>query len=243
LIYFWNFVWFVYALTTICRRVGDNYIYQTDIIPPFFYVMFIVNNIVVVAWLFLWDRQWLNWALLDIAFTPVTLYICLILSFRGVYNNIAKFEQNGATKDIWFSRIFIQNGMAFFATWVSIATLLNFAIVLTYYWGLDDMQISSSIALGILGFELIAWFLLDHLLLDKFVRYTLTPYIVVTLALGGSFAKNFDLDTNNRNSIMIACLLALAGVLLLAKLVLMFVWAGRNPIKGNVADDVKGTLA
>ncbi|XP_052237688.1 uncharacterized protein LOC127848998 [Dreissena polymorpha] len=242
-IYVWNMIWFVYALTTVCRR-DDNghYIYQLNLLPPVFFISFIINNIVVVTWLFLWDRLYLNWALLVIAFTPLTLYICLFISFRQLYRKLNVLSQAGAKKDIWLTRIFVQNGMAFFATWVSIATLLNFAIVLTYYWSVE-MQVSVSIALGILSFEIIAWFLLDTFAIDKFVRYTVTPYIVVVVALVGSVLKNFDLNVNYRNSIFLVTLLAVVGVLLLLKLVIMFIRAGRRPIRGNVEDDLKGRLA
>ncbi|XP_052803429.1 uncharacterized protein LOC128233673 [Mya arenaria] len=243
IIYVWNAIWFIYAFTTICRRVGSKYIYQLNILPPAFYVVFMLNNVIVTAWLFLWDRLYLNWALLDIAFTPFTLYICLIISFRGLYNNIQRLEENGASKEIWFVRLFLQNGMAFFATWVSIATLLNFAVVLTYYWGVA-MQASSSIVLGILCFEVIVWFILDHFVFDKYVRYTLTPYIVVVVALVGSYLKNYDLDDNYRNSIFIVALLAFSSLVLLLKFVIMFVRARTRPIAGTVSDEVKGgTLA
>lgn len=242
-IYFWNFAWFVYVLTTVCRRNDDgHYIYQMNLLSPLFFVSFIINNCAVVTWLFLWDRQYLNWALLVIAFTPLTLYICLFISFRRLYANLNVLSKAGAVKDIWLTRIFLQNGIAFFATWVSIATLLNFAIVLTYYWSVE-MQVSVSIALGILSFFIISWFLLDIFVIDKFVRYTITPYIVVVVALVGSVQKNFDLDDNYRNSIFLVVLLAVAGVALLLKLVIMLIRACRTPISGNVGDDLKGTLA
>ncbi|KAH3692745.1 uncharacterized protein LOC127863310 [Dreissena polymorpha] len=242
-IYFWNLAWFIYALTTVCRR-DDNghYIYQLNILSPLFFISFIINNCAVVAWLFLWDRQYLNWALLVIAFTPLTLYICLFISFRRLYGKLNYLSKAGAVKDIWLIRIFVHNGLAFFATWVSIATLLNFAIVLTYYWSVE-MQVSVSIALGILSCLIITWFLLDTFAIDKFVRYTVTPYIVVVVALVGSVQKNFDLEDNYRNSMFLAVLLAVAGLLLLLKLVIMFVRACRIPINGNVGDDLKGTLA
>jgi len=242
-IYMWQFIWMIYALTTVCRKDDDGrYIYRLGILPPAFYVMFMVNNIVVVTWLFVWDRQWLNWACLVIVFAPITLYICLIISFKRLYDNLASLRRNGQRKDIWLTRILVQNGLAFFATWVSIATLLNFAIVLTYYWSVD-VFVSSTIALGVLSLDIIVWFTLDTFFLDKYVRYTISPYIVLVVALTGSFTKNFDLDTNRRNSIYIAGLLGVAGVLLLVKLVLVAYRHRKYPITGDMTDDVKGVLA
>lgn len=242
-IYMWQLVWFIYALTTMCRRDNEGrYIYRLGLLPPLFYIVFMINNVVVVTWLFLWDRQWLNWACLDIVFTPITLYICLFISFKMLYDNIALLKSSGAKKDIWLTRILVQNGLAFYATWVSIATLLNFAIVMTYYWSVD-VQVSSSVALGVLSLDIVVWFTLDTFVFDKYVRYTLTPYIVLVIALTGSVMKNFNLDTNERNSIFVAILLAIACLLLVVKLVLV-AWRHRKyPIKGDISDDVKGTLA
>lgn len=48
-------------------------------------------------------------------------------------------------------RIFINNGLAFYATWVTIATHLNFTIALTYEWKLLSAENSSIVALSILS--------------------------------------------------------------------------------------------
>lgn len=242
-IYIYQAVWYIYVLTTICRQNTEGqYLYTLSYMPPALYVVFMINNVVLVAWLVIWDRQWVEWALLDIIFTPFTLYICLILSFKYLYENIAVLCRLGAGKEVWLVRCLVQNGLAFFATWVSIATLLNFAIVLTYIWSVE-MQVSSSIALAILALEIILWFCLDNFLFDKYVRYTLTPYIVVVIALAGSISKNFDLDMNYRNSVFIAVLLGVAGVILMLKLLLVVRRHRKLPIRGNMNDDIKGTLA
>lgn len=242
IIYVYQAVWYLYALTTICRRdKHGQYLYTLSYMPPALYIVFIINNIVIVAWLVLWDRQWIEWALLDIIFTPLTLYICLFLSFKYLYDNIMSLKRGEAGKEIWFVRILVQNGLAFFATWVSIATLLNFAMVLTYTWSVE-MQIASSVALGILTLDIVVWFTLDNFFVDKFVRYTITPYIVLVIALVGSILKNFDLDTNYRNSVFTAVLLGVAGLLLIVKLTIVVVRHRKYPIKGNVNDDVKGTF-
>lgn len=210
--------------------------------PPALYVVFMVNNVVVVAWLVLWDRQWIELALLDIIFAPFTLYICLVLSFKYLYDNIEVLQHRGAGKEVWLVRCLVQNGLAFFATWVSIATLLNFAIVLTYVWSVD-MQLSSSVALAGLMLEILFWFGFDTFVFDKYVRYTVTPYVVLVIALAGSVSKNFDLDTNNRNSVFIAVLLGVAILVFIVKILLVIRRHRKFPIKGNGSDDIKGTLA
>ncbi|XP_053409249.1 uncharacterized protein LOC128559965 [Mercenaria mercenaria] len=242
-IYIYQLVWYVYALTTICRRDNEgNYLYTLSFLPRAFYVVFMANNVVLVVWLVLWDREWVQWALIDIVFAPFTLYVCLFISYKYLYDNIATLRSRGVGKEVWLIRALVHNGMSFFATWVSIATLLNFGVVLTYIWSVD-VQLSSTIVLGILSLEILVWFTLETCFIDKYVRYTITPYIVLVVALTGSVAKNFDLDTNNRNSIFTAVLLGVSGLLLITKLFIVIRRHRRYPIKGNINDDVKGTLA
>ena len=120
--------------------------------------------------------------------------------------------------------------MAFYAAWVTVASLINLIVVLVYEAKVDQ-ELASTIALGVLAFELVLWFILDNYVLDKYVRYTLSPYITIVIALSGCLTKNYDLDTMYRNSIFILVLLALAGVLLVTKLITMIIRHIRYPIK------------
>lgn len=60
----------------------------------------------------------------------LTLYICLVISHRNIYDADVLF--NVSERFIWLYRVLVNNGLAFYATWVTIATMLNFAIALTY---------------------------------------------------------------------------------------------------------------
>jgi hypothetical protein len=68
-------------------------------------------------------------------------------------------------------------------------------IVVLVYEAKVDQELASTIALGVLAFELVLWFILDNYVLDKYVRYTLSPYITIVIALSGCLTKNYDLDT------------------------------------------------
>jgi hypothetical protein len=49
-------------------------------------------------------------------------------------------------------RILINNGLVFYATWVTVATNLNLAIALTYDWKVLDEENASLVGLSILAF-------------------------------------------------------------------------------------------
>ncbi|XP_060070093.1 uncharacterized protein LOC132550096 [Ylistrum balloti] len=233
-IYAWQALWLIYALTTICRKTkSGTYIYLLPVLPPVIYVSYILNNIANVAWLFVWDTQEIVWSLVVIALTPITLYVALFFSFRRLYHNLGKLNKENAVKDIWLIRLLVQNGMAFYATWVTIATLLNVAMVMTYKGGISNEDACTAV-LGMLSAIIATWVILENTVFDRYVRYTFSPYITLTMALGGVVSKNYDLDIRERNSLFSLTLLIIAGVLLLTKIIVMLVRHFKNPISPKI---------
>ena len=49
-------------------------------------------------------------------------------------------------------RILVNNGLVFYATWVTVATNLNLAIALTYSWEVLDRENSALVGLSIVAF-------------------------------------------------------------------------------------------
>ena len=50
----------------------------------------------------------------------------------------------------------VQNGLALYVTWTSIATLLNFAVVLIYKWNVPNEKATTA-SLSILALGLVIW--------------------------------------------------------------------------------------
>ncbi|CAH1787309.1 unnamed protein product [Owenia fusiformis] len=220
-IYIWQGLWLLYGLSTICRKSDSGYLYVTPpVMPPVIYVSFILNNVFNVTWLFLWDRRLIGWALPFIGLVPVMLYIGLFFSFKRVYDYGPILIKQGLNREIWLIRMLVQNGIAFYATWVSIAPLLNVAMVFHYSWKVPQ-DTSCTIVLAILLVEILAWFIMDNFIFDKYTRYTFSPFIILNLALSASLARNWD--PTKTNSIFTAVLMGLVILLTIAKLVIM-IW-------------------
>ena len=183
----------------------------------------------------------MGYALLDIVFCALTLYICVFITHRNLFNSIQTLKEQERNLDIWLERFLVHNGLIFYTTWVTIATLLNFGIALHYEWGVE-LYLASTIPLACLSLVIVCWFVLETFVLDKYVRYTLSEYIVLMVALAGSLSKNFDLDTNYRNSIFTVVLLAVAGLFALVKLVVMIYRHRKYPIHGSFRDLTKAQL-
>ncbi|XP_069090345.1 uncharacterized protein [Pleurodeles waltl] len=219
-IFIWQFLWFGYSLSGLCRRNENGWMYmKPDLLPIWFYIVWMLNNALNIGWLFLWDREYIIPALVFLAFIAFTNYCVLIISYRALYIN-GMWLQKSKKVDLWLIRIFVQNGIAIYATWTTIATLLNFAVVLTYSGDVSNAT-STTAALAILALELVLWFILENFAFDEYVRYTLTVYPVVICALSGSLNKHFVSSDPGRNNIFLAVLLAVACAAFLIRLILV----------------------
>ncbi|XP_040207164.1 uncharacterized protein LOC120937760 [Rana temporaria] len=221
-IFAWQFLWLGYVLAGLCRRSELGWMYvKPDVFPVCFYLVWILNNVLNIGWLFLWDREFLIPALVFLGAIALTNHIVLFISYRALYlNGDWLFRQRKV--DLWLIRIFAQNGIAVYATWTTIACLLNFSVALTYNGGIPN-SVSTTVCLSILAFEVVLWFILENFVFEKYVRYTLTVYPVVIVALSGSLDKNFKNPSPDGNHIYIAVLLAVACAVFIVRLVLV-IW-------------------
>ena len=64
----------------------------------------------------------------------MSLYVALIISHKNIYDAEAVLKNNNQVY-LWLYRALVNNGLAYYATWVTVATFLNFSIALTYRSG------------------------------------------------------------------------------------------------------------
>ncbi|XP_071103239.1 uncharacterized protein [Haliotis cracherodii] len=221
-IYIWQAVWAIYALVNICRRTPDGYVYNSPtLLSATFFGVSILNWMCVITWTFVWGwgHVWIAFVFLAIVF--ITIYICIGLSYKALAQHHDALVKQGRKVDIWLMRMLVQNGLAFYGAWCTIATLLNLAMALTYTAKPQfDQSTSSTIALSILSVELTVFAISDWTIMDKYSRYTFSPYIVVMVALSGSMVKNWNPEKTN--SIFTAVLLGVSILCFITKMVLMF---------------------
>ncbi|XP_066299346.1 uncharacterized protein [Branchiostoma lanceolatum] len=223
-IYAWGFLWLIYVTVGICRKNSRGYFYVTpELFPPAFYVTWYFSNFFNISWLFMNDSLQRVGAAMLLVLLALSLYYMLYISYRRVDQNGPWLTKN-APADLWLIRFFVHNGLAIYATWVTIATLLGFGIALTYEGGYSNEDVSTGM-LALLAAMVLVWFVLENFVFDRYCRYTLVPYMVVVVALIGIIDSFIRLGggLEKRNAVITCGLLGVSSLALVFRFSLV-IW-------------------
>ncbi|KAM5157349.1 uncharacterized protein ACMZJ9_008675 [Mantella aurantiaca] len=220
-IYIWNGLWIVYVISTLFRRNKYGRVYAKPTVhPPEFFALWILNNLINIAWLFLWDRELLIFSNIFLALIAITCFLMLHISYRKCYRSGAWMLQHQRF-DLWCIRILIHNGLAIYATWTSIATIVNFGLVLKYNAHLNDPD-AGSVVLSLVFFAVLFWFLMETFIFEKYVRYTFTVYPVAIVASVGILVGAEDSQKLTNNDVMNVVIIAVSSAFCLLRFALLF---------------------
>lgn len=225
-IYTWQALWHIYGWSFVFRPKATRSISLVT------YWLFGVANFGNITWIYLWGNYQIVAALPFIIAIPILLILSLSFTAWRTYKATSALQKNHWTKaDLWATRILVHNGIAFYATWVSIAWLLNVAIV-AHYFGSLSLTDAGTLSLSLLLLEILVWFFLDIVLLDRFTRYIQSVYIVLFVATTAIVTEHWNrADEEPRNHQFALALVLLAAVLQIAKIVLTIVFAFVRKIK------------
>ncbi len=210
------------------------------LLPAALFLVYMIPCVAGAAWLVLFDREMLAVGFPVIAAMPLSLYVCIYLTCHWLAQNTATLVKSGLTADVWKIRLLVINGLGVYASWVSIATPLFLGICLAY----SDLgprlsvEDASTVTLAILSVELLVWFCLDMLKLDRYVRYLWVPYFVIIWALVGVKVKSGGRIPGERNSLLTTYLLAASLFAAVVKVIVMIWRHSNHPLYDSSA--VKG---
>ncbi|KAK7881837.1 hypothetical protein WMY93_030246 [Mugilogobius chulae] len=226
----------VYVLSTLFRKNAYGYVYCSPaVLPRGFFVMLCLNLSLNVGWLFLWDRRFMIPALIFLILIALTNYAIIAFSCIGLHTFGAWLNKHHKV-ELYLIRVLVQNGIAIYATWTTIASHVNLNVVLTTEANMSQSDASTT-ALSILVVVIASWFVLENWLLEKHVRYILSIYPAVIWALTGVFTKNYDAAAPTRNNIFIAALLGVGCCLFVIRIGLVTWRHLKHPLYKNADPD------
>ena len=225
-------MWLCYGISMLFLRVPlsrSRYVYfyrEFPVIPTILYVVFSFSLACNVSWLLIWDREYMEVALVFINLMTCTLYICLVVSIRRLKEFAPHMIQLGLRRHVWIMHAVCCNGLAVFATWGTVAAMFNFAVVLAYGTGTEQVA-GSTVALALFSLEILVWFAFDMFLFEAALRYLYTPYIVLLISLSGIVTKNYG---TNSNSHFVLVILILVALLFIVKILLSIYRHHKQPL-------------
>ena len=214
-IFFFQMAWLIYSITLNIRAEPG------DILPVKFFSYYILSSACNISWLFAWARVQFGMSLALVFGVALTLVLSYIHGSAGLYKYLKEFPgKKGKPNlfDVWCTRILVQNGVIFYATWVSIATCLNLVIFLHYNLGMDGSRAATA-ALGILLCATLLWFIMENFVFQEYTRYVFTEYVVLIVALSGVLKAHWTGGQGNQAFVL--AVLIVSAILLVARIALI----------------------
>ena len=127
------------------------------------------------------------------------------------------------------------NGLSLYATWTTIAALVNASIVLQYSFGVDPSTVGTVI-LFLLTAAILFYFTLENTVLDQYARDVYTVYPVVLWALMRILDKHWGVAGEGRNVVFTLVLLlgTVALMFLRSSLQVLFYHFRKRSTRGKV---------
>lgn len=202
------------------------------------FVGYTLINLTNITWIYVWGNLYVAAAsALLIAFN---IFFYPMLAMLIVYFYKVRTQSKVNKLDILLTWILPINGLFLYATWTTIASLVNLAAALEYSGTTSVAGVDSgTIALSLLLVTLLVYFILENTVLDRFLRYVLSVYPVVIWALIGVLAKQWgNEDEEERNSRFTLGLLIIAILTLIVRISLVILFTIFRPLKRRTYETV-----
>lgn len=192
-------------------------------------------NVCNITWIYLWGNAYIVPACVILILFNAFFYPTIGMLFGYFYT----VKDNATKYDKVLTYALPINGLCFYNTWTTIASLINLTTAATTTTDISEANMAT-IALTILLLVLLLYFVLDITILDKFgFRYVFSTYPVVIWALIGVLSVHWGNEGEERNSTYTLVVLILAVILYVMKLVLLPVFIRLRPIRPKQPEEKK----
>lgn len=189
-IYAWQALWIVYGWSFVFRpSFPRSIVFLT-------YNFYTVANILNIVWTYIWGNDYAQVGYPIIALFSIFLYSTISVQAIWLYKATpALLAKKKYWIDLYLTRFLVLNGIFVYATWLTAATELNFAILLQDYIGYER-QASATAALSVLTVVIVLYFILENTVLDRFLRFVFIVYPVLIWSLSGILSAHWDTEND-----------------------------------------------
>ena len=219
IIYIWQALWVIYAWTFLCRPWMPRTIF-TGV-----YIGYTIVNVLDISWLYIWGNLYIDAASAVLFLFQVFYYPTLAMLVGYLY----KVRSQAHKIDVLLTWILPVNGMFIYATWTTIASLVNLAVVVQYSHDVSATN-SGTISLSLLLAALVVYFILENTVFYRFLQYVFTVYPVVIWALSAVLAAHWGEEGEERNSQFALGLLIITIILFIIRLIIVLIFSIIRPL-------------
>lgn len=230
-------LWLVYAWSYACRQKRERTIFPG--VYPAFWLACGLN----IGYVYSVGHGMLELSLALVAAETLVMYVCV--GFVARYLRAATTGLKDITRsDKWATHFLTLNGLAFYAAWLTIFTLLQLGAVLENNADVHPNTVGT-ILLSLLGALIVCYFLLEVTILDRFLRFVVLVYPAVVWWLVGTLIEhwNREFEDMSRNSLFVFVLMCVGSVLLVLHLVLILVFGCVRPMDGEGGEGEEDDMA
>lgn len=219
-IYTWQALWIIYAWTFVFRPRMPRTIFTGVYIG---YTLVSATNI---TWIYVWGNLHVTAACVVLFLFNAFFYPTIAMLVSYFY----KVREKPHRVDTVLTWILPVNGLFLYATWTTIASLLNLAAALQYSSSNVNPIDSGTVALTLLLVTVLVYFVLENTVLYRVLRYVLSVYPVVIWALIGALSVHWGVEGEERNSRFALGLLIITIVLFIVRIILVVIFGVVRPL-------------
>ena len=230
-IYVWQSLWIIYAWSFAFRPM------QTHTVPWTTFLSYAFSSVGNITWIYVWGNEYPQVAFPFIVLVAISLYVAVGFAAVHLYRVSSKLRsQQGSFAFLrriepLVAQVLVVNGIGIYATWLTLATLINFGIVLQYFADLGAAT-TGTLMLSVLTVEVLAYFALENTILDRYARYVFIVYPVLIYSIAGILSNQWDID-ERQNPIFALVLEVLVCVLFIARIVLWVLFYFFRPLPNS----------
>ena len=190
------------------------------------YIGYAFVNACDIIWLYVWGNFFLTGACVVLFLFNVFFYPTLAM-LVGYFYKIRSEAHKADTVLTWILPV---NGLFLYATWTTIASLINLAAALEYTSTNVSATNSGTVSLSLLLVTVIVYFILENTVLYRFLQYVFSVYPVVIWALSAVLSAHWGQEGEERNNKFTLGLLIITIMLFLIRIVIVIIFSVIRPL-------------
>ncbi|RUS79465.1 hypothetical protein EGW08_012769 [Elysia chlorotica] len=215
----WQLALALHALISVFRKWGGVPVYTSPVLLSVPVLMSVIAACGLSGgWFLLYDQNRTTTSCVLAGLAMVLAWMAFGFSLSSLEENLFRLSKAERYSEILLHRLIVHNGLALYAMWSMYVAACNVAVAMIHNEKHSvDKDLSTGVAMTMMAVFMVGYFLMDVTCLDRFTRYTGTPYMVSIFVLSACIFRQEDWKSDDVNFIFLACLLTLAFLFCMAK--------------------------